>query len=127
MKQSPRRRNASKLPESIQARLNMYTLAASAAGVGMLALAQPSEDKIVYTKVHQVIGANGIYNFELNHDGTTDFLILETGYPTFNGTRASNTLLAKEALGNAVEGKIGKNGRLYGVQTDSLMLACAIA
>jgi hypothetical protein len=111
MKQSPRPRNPCKLPPSIQARLNMYALAAGAAGVGVLASAQPSEARIVYTKAHQVIGANGIYNLDLNHDGTIDFLILETGYPTFNGTRASNTLLAKEALGNAVEGRIGSSGR----------------
>jgi hypothetical protein len=73
MKQSPRRRNASKLPGSIQARLNMYTLAASAAGVGMLALAQPSEDKIVYTKVHQVIGANSSATAECHFYGKTNF------------------------------------------------------
>jgi hypothetical protein len=106
MKQSPGPPNASKLSESVHARLNMYALAASAAGVGMLGLAQPSEAKIVYTKAHQVIGTNGVYNLDFNHDGVVDFLILESGYATFNGTRGSNTLLAKEALGNAVEGTI---------------------
>jgi hypothetical protein len=64
----------------------------------MLALAQPSEAKIVYTETHQVIGTNGIYSLDFNHDGIIDFLILESGYATFNGTAANNTLLAKEAL-----------------------------
>jgi len=47
----------------------MYALAASAAGVSLLALAQSSEAKVAYTKVHQVIGTNGIYSLDLNHDG----------------------------------------------------------
>jgi hypothetical protein len=112
MKQSPSGfRIPANLSESVLRRLNMYARAAGAAGVGILALAQSAEAKIVYTKTHQVIGTNGIYNLDLNHDGVVDFLILESGYATFNGTRASNTLLAKEALGNAVEGRIGSNGR----------------
>jgi hypothetical protein len=112
MKQSPR---ASKTPfilsQSLQQRLNMYALAASAAGVSLLASAQPSEAKIVYTKTHQIIGTNGVYNLDLNHDGIVDFLLLESGYATFNGTRGNNTLLAKEALGNAVVGRISSSGR----------------
>jgi hypothetical protein len=100
-------RKASKVSESLQRQLNAYALAAGAAGVGMLALAQPSEAKIVYTKTHQVIGTNGVYLLDLNHDGVTDFLLVESGTPTFNGTRASNTLRARPALGNAVEGKSG--------------------
>jgi hypothetical protein len=101
------------LSQALQRRLNMYALAASAAGVSMLALAQPSEAKIIYTKAHQVIGTNGIYTLDLNHDGVVDFLLLESGYASFNGTRASNTLLAKEALGNAVAGSVGKYSRHY--------------
>jgi hypothetical protein len=101
------------LSQTLQRRLNMYALAASAAGVSMLALAQPSEAKIIYTKTHQVIGTNGIYTLDLNHDGIVDFLLLESGYAYFNGTRASNTMLAKEALGNAIAGSIGKYSRHY--------------
>jgi hypothetical protein len=78
-----------------------------------LALAQPLEAKVIYTKSDQVIGTNGIYSLDLNHDGIIDFLILESGYATFNGTAANNTLLAKEALGNAVEGRRGKSGQHF--------------
>jgi len=36
----------------------MYALAASAAGVSLLALAPPSEADIIYTKAHAVLGAS---------------------------------------------------------------------
>jgi hypothetical protein len=81
----------------------MYALAASAAGVGLLALSPPSEAKIIYTKTHQVIGANGIYGLDLNHDGTVDFLIQQRGAGGGSGT-AAESLLVKEAFGNAVDG-----------------------
>src|SRR5208337_321839 len=90
---------------SVHHQLDLYALAASAAGVSLLALAQPSEAKIVYTKTHQVIGTNGVYPLDLNHDGTIDFLIQQSG----SGS-GSNRLFAKEAFGNAVEGNIGSNG-----------------
>jgi hypothetical protein len=102
MKRSPRPRKASSLSDSVQQHLNRYALAASAASVSLLALATPSEAKIVYTKTHKVIGTNGLYPLDLNHDGTIDFLIQEQGYPF--GASGSNGLGAKEALGNAVEG-----------------------
>lgn len=65
----------SQLSAKLNHRLNMYALAASAAGVSLLAMGQPSEAKIVYTKTHQVIGGNGVYALDLNHDGVVDFLI----------------------------------------------------
>jgi hypothetical protein len=105
MTKSPGRfHTPSKLPASLNQHLNLYALAASAAGVSLLALAQPSEAKIVYTKTHQVIGTNGLYPLDLNHDGTIDFLIKEEGHPfSFSGS-GSNGLGAKEAFGNAVQG-----------------------
>ena len=48
-------RQPSKLSESLHRRLNSYALAASTGGVGILALAQPGEAKIIYTPVHVVI------------------------------------------------------------------------
>ena len=96
MKSSPRPRKRVNLPDSIHRQLNVYALTASAAGVSLLALTQPSEAKIVYTKIHQVIGQNGVYELDLNHDGTIDFLIEQSSYK----------LLAREALGNAVQGTV---------------------
>jgi len=101
-------RTGSRLSQPLDRQLNLYALAASAAGVSLLALAQPTEAKVVYTKTHQIIGINGIYELDLNHDGTVDFLILQCcggGSTSFR----SNGLFAKEALGDAVEGSIVKH------------------
>jgi len=105
MRKSPGRpRTPSRLSASLDQRLNFYALAASAAGVSLLALAQPSEAKIVYTKTHQVIGTNGIYPIDLNHDGIIDFLIQERAY---FGSSSYTGAWAKEAFGNAVEANWG--------------------
>jgi hypothetical protein len=65
------------LAESLHQQLNMYALAAGAAGVSLLALAQPSEAKIIYRHTNVAIGGGGVsnYNLDLNHDGITDFAI----------------------------------------------------
>ncbi len=77
MKRFPRfPKTPARLPESVHCQLNMYALAAGAAGVGLLALASPVEAKIVYTPAHRVIGPNHGYNVDLNHDKITDFTIV---------------------------------------------------
>jgi hypothetical protein len=68
------RMTAPNLSASICQQLNMYAIAAGAAGVGILALAQPVEPKIVYTHAHVVIH-NSHYKIGLNHDGIFDFVI----------------------------------------------------
>ena len=68
-------RTPSRLSDSAHHQLNMYALAASAAGVGALALGQPAQAKIVYTKAHHVIVRNSHYFLDLNHDGILDFEI----------------------------------------------------
>jgi len=72
MKRSPGPRKTANLSVSIHQHLNMYTLAAGAAGVGLLALVQPSEAKIVYTRVDKALGI-GLTPLDLNNDGTPDF------------------------------------------------------
>jgi hypothetical protein len=73
MKHSSQRRSAAKLSTSLHERLNTYALAASAAGVGMLALAQPAEAKIVYTATNKKF-VNQSFALDLDHDGKTDFV-----------------------------------------------------
>jgi hypothetical protein len=75
MKRFPRPRETANLCESIHQQLNMYALAAGAAGAGMLALALPAEGKIVYTPTHRVIAPRHSYNIDLNHDKIIDFTI----------------------------------------------------
>jgi len=73
MKQSfNKSKQCSQLPD-FEHRLNMYALAASAAGVGMLAVAQPAEGKIIYTKANKQIGPKTTFHLDLNHDGVADF------------------------------------------------------
>jgi hypothetical protein len=58
--------------------LSMYALAASAAGVGVLALAPPAQGKIIYTKANKSIGSNSTLHLDLNHDGVADFDLKDT-------------------------------------------------
>jgi len=87
----------------MQQRLNMYALAASAAGVGVFALSQAAEAKIVYTPVQRVIGVNQTIPIDLNHDGKTDFS-LQNLADTFESTGQGflNALPARQS--NGVDG-----------------------
>jgi hypothetical protein len=84
MKRSSRLgRTAATLPDSVHWQLNRYALAAGAAGVGMLALAQPVEAKIVYTPAHVKFSQFPPVILDLNHDGKGDFtLALGSGKAT---------------------------------------------
>jgi hypothetical protein len=72
-------RKPSRLSISLQRNLNAYALAASAAGVGFLALAHPAQAKIVYKAAHVPINKNGgVVDLDLNHDGIDDFKFVAT-------------------------------------------------
>jgi hypothetical protein len=55
----------------------MYALAGSAAGIGVLALTQPAEAKIVYTPKHLQLTGGKTF-IDLNHDGINDFYFAES-------------------------------------------------
>jgi len=67
----------SQLPESLHKRLSAYALAASATGVGVLALAKPVTARVVYTPADVTLGYQQGQNYQialdLNHDGINDF------------------------------------------------------
>ena len=93
MNNSPRSpRTAVDLPRPVHQRLNMYALAASAAGVGMLAVVPPSEAKIVYTPAHIKITPNHTIPLDLNHDGTKDFTFRNVLSTTSVGSFRSDRL-----------------------------------
>jgi hypothetical protein len=94
MNRSIRPRTMSKLSESTHRRLNAYALAATAAGVGTLALVTPSEAKIVYTATHRVIKGGTSYKLDFNHNGVVDFTL----------SNAAGSLSVSPAAGNAVSG-----------------------
>jgi len=122
VKRSLRPRKTSSLSESVQQQLNMYALTASAAGVGILALAVPAEARIVYTPTHHVIAEGDHYLLDVNHDGITDFTLQAQITHTTSGFYDS--LSAVPAAGNGVEGWTGyqpwasalKAGRRIGPQ-----------
>jgi hypothetical protein len=86
-------------------RLNMYALAASATGVGVLALTQPVDARIIYTPVHHVVGKNARYNIDLNHDKVADLTLVNTH--NCNTDFCVDALSAVPAARNGVEGVRG--------------------
>jgi hypothetical protein len=68
---SRRPKTPANLSESVHQQLNAYALVAGAAGVGILALAQSAEAKIIYTPAHVTVYDN--FMLDLNHDGINDF------------------------------------------------------
>jgi len=105
MKRRSGERTTQQLSESLHRRLNSYALAASAAGVGVLALAQPARAKVVYTPAHKRIAPGTIYELDLNHDGVADFSFSNT--IRTSGGRSSlgfDTFKVVPLGGDAVEG-----------------------
>jgi hypothetical protein len=125
-----RHKTTSQLVDPINRRLDAYALAADAArigqpaldtgspqhspahwpyllgAVGMLALTQVSEAKIVYTPANVYIHAGGTsyFKFDLNHDGIDD---MGFSQGCAGGTFGNGCwLLAKPGAGNGVEGVI---------------------
>jgi hypothetical protein len=99
MKRSFGVRKTASLSVSLYKQLNMYALAASAAGLGMSALASPAEAKIVYTTAHVPIV--GRVTLDLNHDGIADFAIQQ-------GARGQSYWIDVHSLRqNRVWGRVG--------------------
>jgi hypothetical protein len=102
MTKSPRpTKTPANLSESVHLRLNMYALAAGAAGVGVLALAQPAEAKIVYTPANVTLVE--VTPLDLNHDGIADFVLRTTYF--HNTSSVFQTLTAKPYGSNRIVGK----------------------
>jgi hypothetical protein len=76
MEQPPFRRTAP-LSRTLNHRLNLYSLAASAAGVSVLALVSPAHARIVFTPAHVKLTPNHKLALDLNHDGIKDFALLD--------------------------------------------------
>lgn len=98
---SSRPRKTASIPESLHQQLRMYALAANAAGVGALALAQPSEAKIVYTPTKVVLQNTKPFALDLNHDGNVDFYLVQ--HRQFLGrSHSASNLSACHALSTAL-------------------------
>jgi hypothetical protein len=69
----------SRIPASLNPRLDRkllaYATAAGAAGVAVLALAQPCQAEIVYTQAHMKLKNGAFVPLDLNGDGVADFTL----------------------------------------------------
>ncbi len=107
--QSPR--TPSRLSDSVHHQLNMYALAASAAGVGVLALAQPSMGEIIYTHAHVKISiaGNGRYGrylhfLDLDHHDGHDFSLRMSRFESSSRTGRDTWMTMRGDAGNRVAG-----------------------
>ena len=77
--------SASGLSKTIDRNLRVYSTAALAAGVSMVALAKPAQSEVVFTKKTIQVPENPSLPFalDLNHDGITDFYAYQwySAYP----------------------------------------------
>jgi hypothetical protein len=97
---TPQPRKTANLSDSVHHQLNSYALVAGAAGVGMLALTQPSQAKIVYTPAHITVPTNTFLPLDLNHDGVNDLSF------TIGAAADSSFLLAYNLRTNGVAGEV---------------------
>jgi hypothetical protein len=70
---SPRSKGHFRPFESLEQALDRYSLAASAAGLSVLALACPAGAEVVFTRAHVQITPDHTHILDLNHDGIADF------------------------------------------------------
>ncbi len=71
---SMRSRSAIRFSPALEKSLSAYAVAATAAGVGLLALTSPAAARIVYTPANTPIPVNGgPVPLDINHDGVVDF------------------------------------------------------
>src|ERR1700722_7171475 len=84
--------------------LNLYALAASAAGVSILALAQSAEASVIVTNTNIAINPGSSVTVDLNNDGAKDFAfaVAVGGYDhSFYATLAIKTLTGGKVVGGA--------------------------
>jgi hypothetical protein len=110
VKRSSGPRKTARLSDSLHKRVNMYALAGSAAGVGVLVLAHPAEAKIVYTHANVTIGDGGVFHhpLDLNHDGINDFSFSYPG--TGGGPKSARLVVRPLGKGNQVVSRTSERG-----------------
>jgi hypothetical protein len=83
------RKQRSQIPLSSKLEKNLvaYAVAATAAGVGLLAGPPAADAKIVYTPANVVISGKPL-PIDLNHDGIVDFFLFHYGFHTTTGGNA---------------------------------------
>ncbi len=76
------------LAPKLDKNLVAYALAATTAGVGIMALTQTAEARVIATRTHIVVPINGgVIQFDINGDGIPDFGLSATSFATSFGAR----------------------------------------
>jgi hypothetical protein len=79
-----RGKSGTSLDSSLENRLKGYALAATAAGVSVVAFAQASDAEIIYTNVNKPVILNGApLSLDVNNDGVVDFTL--TNFSSLTG------------------------------------------
>jgi len=101
---STRSRATARLSKTLEKDLVAYIAAATAVGVGAMALSHPAEAKIIYTKTNVQI-TNGL-GLDLNNDGITDFTFKVSDFTsTTTFCPCSSNLIKPAQSGNQIWGK----------------------
>jgi hypothetical protein len=98
----------------------MYALAASAAGVGVLTLAQPVDAKIIYTPAHEKITLGHPVKLELNRIGVVDFIISVARFKTVSGYSVTSLGVMGSKQGNSLVGHYYTNSSLTFARASAL-------
>jgi len=96
-------RTKKQLSESFVKHVNAYGLAAGAAGVSLMALAQPAEAEIIFTPADSTIPFNKLVTIDLNHDGNPDFKFFFYTF-AYHSFRADLTVGAVNTGGGMING-----------------------
>jgi hypothetical protein len=92
------------LSQPLSRQLSLYALSATAAQVGMLALAPSAEAKIIYTPADKDIAPHQSLGLDLNHDGKMDFKL--TNFASCGTDQCHYLLYQRPAAGNSAVGYI---------------------
>ena len=97
-------RSVDHVGQNIHQHLNLYSAAAIAAGISMLALAQPAQSEVIVTKKNLPITAFTPVTLDLNQDGIADFKFVWSGSNYDHSVKNSlnvEPLTGGEAVGTA--------------------------
>ncbi len=91
--------------EALNQRLNMYCIAAGAAGVALLALAPQANAEIIFSPANVVLSRFNVshYALDINHDGTRDFSFYAS-WERGGFSQGFSRMYVAPAAGNAVAG-----------------------
>ncbi len=104
-------------------RLNLHAFAASAAGLGLLAIPQTANARIVYTPANVFIHSS--LGLDLNHDGIEDFVFFESVFASGGELRiqaqSQNLIWGKSRLASALHAGVNVRSSAKLMASNTLM------